>query len=90
MLQLVYLGNAEVLRYIPDEADLRATERKLSALWQAITRATETGEWRPRRSALCAWCGHQAICPEWGGTPPPLPADHSRSLPLAVAAPAAD
>ncbi len=74
MLQLIYLGNAEVLRYQPDEADLLATERKVEALWLAIRRATETGEWRPRKSALCAWCDHQALCPEWGGTPPPLPA----------------
>src|SRR5699024_8962523 len=33
LLQLMYLGNSEVLRYEPDEADLRATERKLEALW---------------------------------------------------------
>jgi len=73
MLQLIYLGNAEVLRYQPDEADLLATERKVDALWRAIKRATETREWRPSKSALCAWCDHQALCPEWGGTTPPLP-----------------
>ena len=39
MLQLVYLGNAEMLRYRPDEADLLATERKVEALWAAIQRA---------------------------------------------------
>jgi putative RecB family exonuclease len=73
MLQLVYLGNAEVLRYQPEECDLLATERKLVALWRAIKRATDTGDWRPNRSALCGWCDHQALCPAWGGTPPPLP-----------------
>ncbi len=31
-LQLVYLGNGEILRYEPDEADLLATERKVNAL----------------------------------------------------------
>ena len=51
MLQLMYLsGDGEVLRYSPDEADLRATERKLEALWAAISRARETGDWRPRPS----------------------------------------
>ncbi len=74
LLQLIYLGNSEVLRYEPDEADLRATERKLLALWEAIRTAQETGDWRPNRSSMCAWCSHQAICPEFGGTPPPLPA----------------
>lgn len=73
LLQLIYLGNAEMLRYQPDEADLLATERKVEALWQAIRRAHDTGEWRPNKSKLCDWCDHQAICPAWGGTPPPLP-----------------
>ena len=74
LLQLVYLGGrGEVLRYAPDEADLLATERKVRALWTAIERALETGEWRARRSRLCDWCDHQALCPEFGGTPPPVP-----------------
>ncbi|MFB9963021.1 RecB family exonuclease [Sinosporangium siamense] len=73
LLQLVYLGNGEVLRYSPDEADLNATERKVTALWQAIERALATGEWRARPSRLCGWCDHQALCPEFGGTPPPIP-----------------
>jgi putative RecB family exonuclease len=73
VLQLIYLGSGEVLRYSPDEQDLLATERKVEALWAAIASAHETGDWRPRRSALCGWCAHQSICPEWGGTPPPLP-----------------
>ncbi|HCA84375.1 MAG TPA: recombinase RecB, partial [Streptomyces sp.] len=24
-------------------------------------------------SKLCGWCDHQAVCPEFGGTPPPYP-----------------
>ncbi len=75
VLQLLYLGSGDVLRYEPDEADLRATERKVEALWQAIRRATATGDWRPRRSRLCDWCSHQSLCPAFGGTPPPLPAE---------------
>jgi putative RecB family exonuclease len=73
MLQLIYLGSGDVLRYRPDESDLRAVERKLDALWAAISRAAESGDWRPRPSALCGWCSHQALCPSFGGTPPPLP-----------------
>jgi putative RecB family exonuclease len=73
VLQLLYLGSGEVLRYEPDEADLRATERKLGALWAAISRATESGDWRPSPSKLCDWCDHQALCPAFGGTPPELP-----------------
>jgi putative RecB family exonuclease len=72
-LHLLYLGDRQVLRYQPDEADLLATERKLAALWAAISRASQTGDFRPHRSALCGWCDHQKLCPEFGGTPPPFP-----------------
>ena len=73
MLQLVYLATSEMVRYSPDEADLLAVERKLKALWHAIETAAQTGDWRPSKSRLCDWCDHRALCPEWGGTPPPLP-----------------
>jgi putative RecB family exonuclease len=73
LLQLIYLGNGEIVRYAPDESDLRATVRKIDALWLAIERARSNGDWRPRPGKLCAWCAHQAICPAFGGTPPPLP-----------------
>lgn len=73
MLQLIYLGSGEILRYTPDEHELLATERKVEAVWRAIQEAQATGNWQPRRSGLCSWCAHQSICPEFGGTPPPLP-----------------
>jgi putative RecB family exonuclease len=81
MLQLIYLGNGEIVRYAPDEADLLATERKINALWQAIDRARTSGDWRPRQSRLCEWCSYQALCPVFGGTPPPLPAQHTTAHP---------
>jgi putative RecB family exonuclease len=73
MLQLLYLGDAQVLRYAPDEADLLATERKVRALWAAIERALANRDFPPRPSRLCDWCAHQALCPAFGGTPPPYP-----------------
>ncbi|MFH8692250.1 RecB family exonuclease [Streptomyces anulatus] len=72
-LQLVYLGSGDVLTYDPVVADLERVERKLLALWDAISLATETGDWRPRPTKLCGWCDHQAVCPEFGGTPPVYP-----------------
>ena len=73
MLQLVYLGSGELLRYVPDEADLRATERKIEAIWRAIRQAEATGEWRHSPGRLCDWCSFQELCPAFGGTPPPVP-----------------
>lgn len=75
LLQLMYLGDGQILRYSPDEADLRATERKVRALWSAIERALNAREFPPRKSRLCDWCAHQAHCPEFGGELPPYPAD---------------
>jgi putative RecB family exonuclease len=87
MLQLMYLSDGEVLRYCPDEADLRATQRKLEALWAAIEKARAAGDWRPRPSRLCDWCRHKALCPEFGGTLPPLPEARPGALPLAAPEP---
>jgi putative RecB family exonuclease len=72
-LQLMYLGDREVLAYTPDEDDLRATERKLLALWEAIEKATQARDFRPRVSKLCDWCDHHAHCPEKGGELLPWP-----------------
>ncbi|GAA2235751.1 RecB family exonuclease [Kitasatospora cystarginea] len=73
-LQLVYLGGGgDVVTYDPDEADLLAVERKLEALWEAISSAVATGRFPATRNRLCDWCDHQASCPEFGGTPPPYP-----------------
>ena len=73
MLRLIYLGDGTTVSYVPDEDDLRATERQLEALWRAIALAHRTGEWLPRRGSTCGWCSFHDLCPEFGGTPPPLP-----------------
>lgn len=73
-LRLIYLRDRDMLRYSATEEELVAFERKLAALWNAIERATTTGDFRPRRGPLCACCDFQALCPEWGGVTPPMPA----------------
>jgi len=79
MLQLVYLGTkSEMVRYEPDEADLRATERQVDAIWEAIEVARATGEFLPRRGKQCDWCAFKAHCPEFGGTILPMPPPPSR------------
>ena len=85
LLQLVYLGSGDVLRHAPDEEDLLATERKVRALWAAIERNRETGDWRPRPGRSCSWCDHKALCPSFGGTPPPLPGSPVGPVPAVVA-----
>jgi putative RecB family exonuclease len=72
-LRLLYLGDREVLDYAPDMEELVRFERTVQALWAAIDRATVAREFRPNPSRLCSWCDHQALCPAFGGTPPPFP-----------------
>lgn len=70
LLQLVYLGDGTVLRHAPTAGELESLERRVLAVWSGIQAAARTGSWQPRRTSLCEWCAHQALCPLFGGTPP--------------------
>ncbi len=72
-LELLYLGSGERIAVDPTESELRATERKIQAIWSAIDRAMQSGRWEASPSKLCEWCNFRDLCPAWGGTPPPLP-----------------
>jgi putative RecB family exonuclease len=72
-LRLLYLKDAEACDYTPDAEELVRFERNLVALWQAIDKATQDRDFRPKPSRLCDWCSHKSLCPSYGGTPPPFP-----------------
>jgi putative RecB family exonuclease len=72
-LRLMYLADSDTLSYTPDAEELQRFERTLKAIWAAIERATQTGDFRPSPSRLCDWCDYHALCPEFGGAPPPFP-----------------
>ena len=72
-LRLMYLADTDTLSYTPDAEELTRFERTLKAIWAAIERATQAEDFRPSPSRLCDWCDHQALCPAFGGTPPPFP-----------------
>jgi putative RecB family exonuclease len=78
MLQLVYLGDGQVLRAQPTERELEVTETKVRGIWDAVATSARRGEFVPKRSKLCGWCAHQAVCPEFGGTPPVVTPDQLR------------
>ncbi|MCM0674274.1 PD-(D/E)XK nuclease family protein [Micromonospora phytophila] len=87
VLRLLYLKDAEVCDYAPDAEELLRFERTVVALWRAIEQATARQDFRPRPSRLCDWCSHQALCPSFGGTPPPFPAPAAAADPLRDARP---
>jgi len=72
-LRLMYLSDGDTLTYAPEAEELERFERTVLAIWAAIQRAMQTGDFRASPSRLCDWCGHKALCPAFGGTPPPFP-----------------
>ena len=75
LLQLIYLADSQIVRLEPDEDDLRALERTLNPSAAAITKARETGDFRPSPSRLCNWCQHRALCPASKARSAAVPAD---------------
>ena len=73
LLQLIYLGDGQVVTYQPDEDDLRFTERLVEAVWRAIEAARAARDWQPSPGFACRWCSFQSLCPAFGNEPPPLP-----------------
>ncbi|WP_327150786.1 RecB family exonuclease [Nocardia sp. NBC_01329] len=72
-LRLIYLADAELLTYTPDEEELLRFERTLTALWNAVRTAGRTGDFPPNPSWLCDYCAYKSLCPAFDGTPPPYP-----------------
>ncbi len=67
-IRLVYLSDPSVLTLNPHERKLIAFERQMLALGDAIRRAVDRDDWRPRPSPLCMGCSFQAHCPAWPDT----------------------
>ncbi len=72
-LRLIYLADGQVLTSAPSAEELERFERTLGAIWTAILAAGATGDFPPNPGGLCRWCDHRALCPAFGGTPPPYP-----------------
>jgi putative RecB family exonuclease len=72
-LKLIYLADGLSLQYAPTESELLSFENGVIALWTTMTSALATGDFPASPSSMCGYCAHQAICPAFGGTPPPYP-----------------
>ena len=73
MLQLVYLGDGQIIRHEPSETELDTAEARIRTTWDQIRSTAVSGDWKPRTSALCSWCAHQSRCPAFGGLAPQIP-----------------
>lgn len=66
-VQLLYLAEGVTIATEPTEQAMRGLKTKLRALWQAVERACEREDFRPRPGPLCSWCSFHAYCPAQGG-----------------------
>jgi putative RecB family exonuclease len=69
VIRLMYLRDGTVIEARPTERSVRFLPKRTEAVWRAIGRACETGEFKPRPSRLCPSCAFQDWCPAFGGDP---------------------
>ena len=68
-IQLLYLSKPELISTTPSDQSLRGVEVKSGAVMKAIRTACARADFRPRASALCAYCSFKEFCPAYGGDP---------------------
>ncbi len=68
-VRLLYLGDPIEISTSPSDQSTRAAGRKVGAIWTAVERACERGDFRPRPSRLCEYCAFRTYCPSFGGDP---------------------
>jgi putative RecB family exonuclease len=68
-VQLLYLSKPERIVTQPSDQSLRGVEVKTNAVMRAVRTACARDNFRPRASALCAFCSFREFCPEYGGRP---------------------
>jgi len=68
-VQLLYLSKPEAIVSAPTDSTMRGVEMKSSAVMQAVRRACDKNDFRPRPSVLCNFCSFQEFCPNFGGDP---------------------
>jgi putative RecB family exonuclease len=68
-VQLLYLSTPEAIVARPNEQSSRFLPRRTRAVWDAVERACQSGDFRPSRSRLCDSCAFKPWCPAFGGDP---------------------
>lgn len=82
-VKLLYLGDATTITTEPTEQATRGLRNRIGALWQAVERACEKEDFRPRPGPLCKFCGFHAYCPAQGGDPALVPVAITAAPPAA-------
>ncbi len=64
-LSLYFLRSGEKLTTTRSSDDLVRIEEHILSQIHAIEKKTEEGNFPPKPSALCDWCGYKPLCPAW-------------------------
>lgn len=64
-VSLYYLAGPTRISAAVEPHIIEGLRQRNDAMWQAIERACERNDFRPRVGPLCSWCTFQAICPAW-------------------------
>lgn len=62
-VRLMYFSDQVVVVDAPTDQSLRGLHQRATAVWSAISRACDSGDFRPNPSPLCKTCFHQDRCP---------------------------
>lgn len=68
-VQLLHLSEPVTITAVPTDQSTRGLRTRVGAMWDAITRACERDDFRPKPGPLCGWCSFQQWCPSFGGDP---------------------
>ncbi len=62
-VRLLHLRDPVSITALPSEQSLRGQRQRTAAVWQAIVRACDRDDFRPRPGPLCRSCNFQSLCP---------------------------
>ena len=88
-IRLMYLSTGETIETAPSAQSVKFITTRTAAVWKAVERACQTGDFRPRQSRLCDWCSFQAWCPAFGGDPAAAQEGATEAYEALLAAPSA-
>jgi putative RecB family exonuclease len=68
-VQLLHLREPLIISTVPSEQSIRGLRQRATAVWDAVERACQDEDFRPKPGRLCQFCAYHAYCPAWGGDP---------------------
>lgn len=68
-IRLMYLRSGETITATPSAQSVKFVRTRATAVWNAVEKACNAEDFRPRSGPLCGSCAFKPWCPEFGGDP---------------------